>query len=227
MNLGFSSERYQDINKDLDVIIDYLNDSKSLFRHTYNNFDMLVEYFDSRVVFLFQENKKDKFYCLVDKRNRNFSIHYMVEEDNIWILEYQGMLNSKKVSYVLSNDSEGDEDGRVLLGKKYNVFKELMSRNSIVTEILEKLPETLNNKKINEFLSYINNDNAKLYLNLIKKCNKNIEGLISINKESISNNMDIFNLSKEDKDLINLKLDIDVDKVMNKKKKLIEYLKIK
>lgn len=214
MYLDYSKEEYERMSDSIDNLIEYTIDKESLFSYKKNNLKINM-YLESppkqNDIYLMLELKDEKKneimkFSTNTSTDTNAMVYFPLNKDLgiMCFLEKNKLFHiSRSLKRIQENSSEEE---LILSQQKSNMLNYFFDKVIICKEILLYLK---NNQKedIEKFTDNINMNNYKDYKTLLSQNPDKIKELLVAN----NNGFDVLNLSKEDKEILTLKTDLNYD----------------
>lgn len=203
----FELER-PDFRKHKEMLFNYIK-SDNIFSFNQDGYELSLYLYNKNFIklqFESQSPKADLFIFvnkLGNKKDKDYITHQSYRNQNIISIKTE---KKGKEYHLFKNPTDNLE--YIKLGDEYNILEILRNDLFKVSEVLKLVDKESNNKEIQFFLSNINKKNIDSYINLIKKNNSNINELLIYTNEIHKLGFDVFNLSKEDIEVIELNTDI-------------------
>lgn len=227
MYLDYSKEEYERMSDSIDNLIEYTIDKESLFSYKKNNLKINM-YLESppkqNDIYLMLELKDEKKneimkFSTNTSTDTNAMVYFPLNKELgiMCFLEKNKLFHvSRSLKRIQENSSEEE---LILSQQKSNMLNYFFDKVTICKEILLYLK---NNQKedIEKFTDNINMNNYKDYKTLLSLNPDKIKELLVAN----NNGFDVLNLSKEDKEILTLKTDLNYefkkieDSILTKKK---------
>lgn len=204
----FELER-PDFRSNKEILFNYIK-SDNIFSFNQDGYNLSVHLYNKSFVKLQFESQSptaDLFIFVIklgNKIDKDYVTHQSYRSQNIISIKTE----KKGKEYHLFKNPIVDNLEYIKLGEEYNILEILRNDLFKASEVLKLVDKESNNKEIQFFLSNINKKNIDSYINLIKKNNSNINELLIYTNEIHKLGFDIFNLSKEDIEVIELNTDI-------------------
>lgn len=197
--MSISDMEKETVFKNSLIFLDKYNHSNCLF-HCDNAVMSLKTYIDKQhLVFFF-----------IDKSNYNNYLFSVVQKDGDMFLEYEYKNKEQFKLLVRLNSNYVYDDGVnkfIINPKEKEIVKSFLEKEKITYDLKKSLSEIDNTLAI-KFLKHINIDNYKDYVHVIDKNDQQLKNFLTATVFAQEYHLDIFNMKKEDKDLLKLRTGI-------------------
>lgn len=223
MYLDYTKEEYERMSNSIDYLIDYTIDKDSLF--SYKNKDLILSMYienipNNYIDFMLElKNEKNKETVKFSINTNNSAMAYFPLSTDLGIMCF---LEENKLFHVSrslkslqgSIEEKSKSEELILSQQKSNMLHYFFDKIIICKEILIYLKD-FKKEYVEKLTDKINMNNYQDY-----------KTLLSLNKDKIfeilianNNGFNVLSLNKEDRDILNLKTDLNFD--FNKKEQVI------
>lgn len=228
--LNLSTEEEKKFIMAKDIFLDYLNNN-NMFQYEKNDYQLTLKNTTDALVFFFiNKVNKDQFSIAINTTNK--------DKDKICFL--YSSFGSENTHIVIKKDTKiykiaKNTENLTLadltyedLHKKYNKLDTGINSSLIIKYIFDEVAPYVSKEDFVLFSKHIKLSNIDDYFSLINNNIENITNLVIAANEATRNDFDLFNLSEQQKDIIQLNSDIifnfnKVDK-KSKVKQIIDIL---
>lgn len=210
------------IGDNIKLILQYAKDEKALFTMNAKEFSISTKVFINQIEIIFKpfvggefsicfsNNEKNGFLYIQDKEKISFkkmkfkTNHSKVNKNKYWYVnifddEAEKSINNRFETFLLEDYDKNMDN---LNDKVENIFK-----------IINLLTNKEINEKIESFIKNINLENKKDYIALIEKNKDNLKDFLTIHDKVVELGFCPYNLNKEDKEIILLQTDDNLEKL--------------
>lgn len=208
--LNLSVEEEKNFIMAKDVFLDYLNNN-NMFYFEKNDYQLTLRNTTDVLLFFFiNKINKDKFSIAINTTNEDRDkicfLYSSFGSENTHIVIKKDTKNYKVAVNIEALTLE-DLDYEVL-HKKYNKLDTGISSSVIIKYIFDEVAPYVSKEDFDLFSKNIKITNVDDYFSLIKNNIENITNLVIAANEATRNDFDLFNLSEQQKDIIQLNSDI-------------------
>lgn len=228
LNLSIEEEKKFIMAKE--IFLDYLNNN-NIFYHEKNDYQLKIKNTTEALVFFFiNKVNKDQFSIGINTTNKDknkicFLYSSFGEETNHIVIKKD--IKNYKIALAVGNLLL-EELSYENLHKKYNKLDTGINSSLVIKYIFDEVAPYVSKEDFELFSKHIKLSNIDDYFSLINNNIENITNLVIAANEATRNDFDLFNLSEQQKDIIQLNSDIifnfnKVDK-KSKVKQIIDIL---
>lgn len=214
--------------------------------------DRLISYLKTDNLFFYEEDNWGmrlkplsgiNYFYLLDKQSKDESVFYshMHKKETIpETITYQSLpdlatvhfsFNPRENIFCIYSNEEGNRNTIDLRENKFETLHKLYEKENLMISVQKVFEQNMNDydfENIKYFVEDIKISNYQKYYDLINNNKDKLKNLTSIYMESKKMNLDFFNLTKENKEVLMLKTDITCDFIFEnnlKSKSIFSFLK--
>lgn len=219
-----SREVSSNIGDNIKLILQYAKDEKALFTLDEKDFSIVTKVFVDQIEIIFKPTIGEEFsICFANSEKEGFL--YIQDKEKISFKKMRFKTNHSNINknkYWYVNIFHDKDEGEQSINNKLQTFllpdydKNMDKLNNKAKEIFKILNLIVNkniNEKIDGFIKNINLENQKEYLQLIENNKDNLKDFLIIHDKVLDLGFCPYNLKKEDKEIIFLQTDDNLDKL--------------
>lgn len=208
--LNLSTEEEKKFIMAKDIFLEYLNNN-NMFQYEKNDYQLTLKNTTDALVFFFiNKLNKDQFSIAINTTNKDkdkicFLYSSFGSENNHIVIKKD--VKNYKIAENLGNLTLADL-GYEDLHKKYNKLDTGINSSWVIKYIFDEVAPYVSKEDFELFSKHIKLSNIDDYFSLINNNIENITNLVIAANEATKNDFDLFNLSEQQKDIIQLNSDI-------------------